>query len=180
MLGVPDHLGSHRAEPRRGRHAPAQDVRILVPVTASRESEFAVDTAARLASERSAVVTLVHVIEVPKELPLDALFPEEEAEARRILNHAAGILDRYGVHHKTQSMRASTAAAAILDAARDSDAQILVMGAPRITRRKRTVFGPNVATVLRRASCRVMLVTSPSEMSASPPEPVGEPSSEFP
>ena len=158
----PGRTRSERAVSRRGWRASEPGVRILVPVTGSRESDVAVDTAARLASEGRAVVTLVHVIEVPKELPLDALFPEEESKGRQILHHAAAILDRYGVHHKVRSMRAPTAAAAILDAADETDAQIVVLGAPRDTRRNRAVFGSNVATVLKRAPCRVMLVATPT------------------
>src|ERR1700693_41478 len=71
--------------------------RILVPVTASPASERAVTTAALLARERKGAVTLVHVIEVPKELPLDALFPDEEHDSREILSHASATLDRSGI-----------------------------------------------------------------------------------
>ena len=119
-------------------------------------------TAALLAAERTAVVTLVHVIEVPKELPLDALFPEEEQQAKEILHRACSILDRYGVHHKMQSVRSPTAAAAILEVARETNAQLLVLGTESRYRRRRTVFGHNAETVLKHATCRVMLLTAPS------------------
>lgn len=132
-----------------------------MPVTASAASERAVFTAAVLARERTAVITLVHVIEVPKELPIDALFPDEEQQAKEVLHRACSILDRYGVHHKTQSMRAITAAAAILEAARETNAQLLVLGAEGRWRKRRTVFGRNVETVLKNASCRVMLLSAP-------------------
>jgi nucleotide-binding universal stress UspA family protein len=132
-----------------------------VPVTGSAASERAIFTAALLASERTALITLVHVIEVPRELPLDALFPEEEQQAKEILHRACSLLDRYGIHHKTHSMRAPTAAAAILEAARETKAQIIVLGAEGRPRRRRTVFGRNVQTVLKNATCRVMLLNTP-------------------
>jgi nucleotide-binding universal stress UspA family protein len=132
-------------------------------VTGSAASERAVLTAARLASERTAVVILVHVIEVPRELPLDALFPEEEQQAKEILHRASSLLDRYGVHHKTHSMRAPTAATAILEAARETNAQLLVLGAEGRSRGRRTVFGRNVQTVLKNATCRVMLLSTPHD-----------------
>jgi nucleotide-binding universal stress UspA family protein len=109
------------------------------------------------------VITLVHVIEVPRELPLDALFPDEERQGREILHRASSILDRYGVHYKTRTARAPTAAAAILEAARQTDAQLVVLGAEGRSRRRRTVFGRNVETVLKKATCRVMLLTAPTE-----------------
>ena len=149
-------------DPRpRHRRRSAEYERILVPVTGSAASERAVLTAALLASEHTAVVTLVHVIEVPRELPLDALFPDEEQQAKDVLHRACSILDRYGVHHKTHSMRATTAAAAILEAAHETNAQLLVLGAEGRTRGRRTVFGRYVETVLKNATCRVMLLSAP-------------------
>jgi nucleotide-binding universal stress UspA family protein len=142
--------------------------RILVPVTASIASERAIITAAMLASERSAVITLVHVIEVPRELPLDALFPEEERQGHELLRHASNILDRYSVNYKTRSMRSTTAAAAILEAAHETDAQILILGAEQRGRRNRIGFDRNVETVLKKATCRVMLVTSAPGQNSSP------------
>jgi nucleotide-binding universal stress UspA family protein len=136
--------------------------RILVPVTASPASERAVTTAAMLAAERKGSVTLVHVIEVPRELPLDALFPDEEHDSREILGHASAILDRYGIRTVTRSVHAATAATAILEAAEEARAEIIVMGAERRARRQRTAFGRNVEYVLRRAPCRVMIVAVPS------------------
>jgi nucleotide-binding universal stress UspA family protein len=136
--------------------------RILVPVTASPASERAVTTAALLAGERKSAVTLVHVIEVPKELPLDALFPDEEHDSREILSHASATLDRYGIRTVARSVHAATAATAILEAAEDVRAEIIVMGAERRARRQRTTFGGNVEHVLKRAPCRVMIVAVPS------------------
>ena len=113
-----------------------------------------------LASEKKAHVTLVHVVEVPKELPLDALFPAEEQESRTILNHATSVLDRYGVRAHARTIHATTAANAILKVADDTDAQIIVIGTEPRERRHRVAVGRNVEHVLKRASCRVMMVTA--------------------
>jgi nucleotide-binding universal stress UspA family protein len=159
--------------------------RILVPVTPSTASKRALMTAALLASDHSAVITLVHVIEVPKELPLDALFPEEEREGLELLRQASSVLDRYSVNYKTRSVRSSTAAEAILEAAQDTDAQILIIGADHHTRRRRTGFDRDVETVLRKATCRVMLVTNAGGQDSSRrrsstlrPEPLFDPAEE--
>jgi nucleotide-binding universal stress UspA family protein len=154
-LAARDHAGS------RDRAPGVEYDRIIVPVTASPASERAVTTAAMLASEKRGEVTLVNVIEVPKELPLDSLFPAEEHESRTILSHATAALDRYGVRARARTMHATTAATAILDAAEDTHAQLIVIGTERRERRHRMAVGSNVEHVLKRASCRVMIVTLP-------------------
>jgi nucleotide-binding universal stress UspA family protein len=115
-----------------------------------------------LAAERKGTVTLVHVIEVPRELPMDALFPDEEHHSREILCQATATLERYGVRTVTRSVHAATAAAAIIQAAEETHAEIIVMGTERRTRRGRSALGANVEHVLKRAPCRVMIVGAPS------------------
>jgi len=159
---VDDSGAAARPSASRNRTRRVEYTRILVPVTASPSSERAVTTAAMLAAERKGTVTLVHVIEVPRELPLDALFPDEEHDSREILGHATATLERYGVRTVTHSVHAATAAAAIVEAAEEARAEIIVMGTERRTRRRRSALGTNVEHVLKRAPCRVMIVAAPS------------------
>lgn len=148
------------ADRHRRRRSPLAYTRILVPITASAASDRAVVTAALLASERKAEVTLLNVIEVSKDLPLDALFPDEEREGRETLRRATAILDQYGVRSHTRLIRSASAAAAILETVDDTRPEIIVMGAERRLRRQSSVFSDNVQTVLKAAPCRVMLVSA--------------------
>ena len=59
---------------------------IVVPVIESAESEEALVAAARLAAEKRATVALVHVLEVPMDLPLDADLAEREDRADELLD----------------------------------------------------------------------------------------------
>jgi nucleotide-binding universal stress UspA family protein len=155
------------------RHgSPVAYTRILVPVTASSISDRAVVTAALLASERKAEVILLNVIEVSKDLPLEALFPDEEREGRETLRRATAILDQYGVGSHTRLIRSASAAAAIIEAAAETHPEIIVMGAERRLRRQSRVFSDNVQTVLQAAPCRVMLV-SPSPEARLPQRAAG-------
>ena len=61
---------------------------IVVPVVRTAESEEALVAAARLAAERGSRVAVVHVIEVPLDLPLDVQLPDAEAEADEILDQS--------------------------------------------------------------------------------------------
>ena len=133
---------------------------ILVPLTDSSASDRAVVTAALLASERKAVVTLLNVIEVPKDLPLEALFPDEEREGREILRRATAIVDQYGVDSHARLARSPSAAAAILEAVEETRPEIVVMGAERRLRGQSRIFGDDVLAVLKGASCRVILVSA--------------------
>ena len=133
--------------------------RILVPVTDSDVSARAVITAAMLASERKAAITLLSVLEVPKGLPIDALFPEEEHQGRETLRRATAILDQYGIGSHGRLVRSAAAATAIIEAANDTHPEIIVMGAERRLHRHLRIFGDNVQAVLKAAPCRVMLVS---------------------
>jgi nucleotide-binding universal stress UspA family protein len=142
--------------------------RILVPIAGNPESEKAMDVACRIAAARSAVITVIAVVEIPAVLPLDAHMTDEESRAHQILERAASIADSYGVGVSKCHVRAREAASAILDQAAVSACEIIVLGAPR--RRRPThgsIFGDTVEHVLKRATCRVMLIgAAPIEMYA--------------
>jgi len=93
---------------------------------------------------------------------------DEESRAHRILERAAAIADSYGVGISTRRVRAREASSGILDQAALSACEIIVLGAPRRLRPTHdAIFGSTVEHVLKRASCRVMLIgAAPVEMYA--------------
>jgi APA family basic amino acid/polyamine antiporter len=144
-------------------HAVETYRRILVPVSDARNCEQAMAIACGLAAERGAVVTVLTAIEVPPELPLEAQMPAEEAEARRVINEARAIAELHGVRVNARVRRARAAGEAIVAAAKDDGAEIVVLGAPRKRRasRRAPIFGRTVAFVLAQAPCRVMVAAPP-------------------
>jgi APA family basic amino acid/polyamine antiporter len=131
---------------------------ILVPVVRSSESEEALVAAARLASERSATVVVVHVIEVPLDLPLDVELPEAEDEADDVLDNAAALVESYGVRAVSRLLRARAAGPAIVEEADRRNAEVIVMGAPRVRPTRGRIFGNTVDYVLKHSGSRVLLV----------------------
>jgi APA family basic amino acid/polyamine antiporter len=131
---------------------------ILVPVVRSSESEEALVAAARLASERSATVVVVHVIEVPLDLPLDVELPEAEEEADDVLDNAAALVESYGVRAVSRLLRARAAGPAIVEEADRRNAELIVMGAPRVRPTRGRIFGNTVDYVLKHSGTRVLLV----------------------
>lgn len=134
--------------------------RILVPLVADQESETAVALAAELAGDYGSTITAVVVVEVPAALPLDAHMLEEEAAAKRALEDARAIASARGVRVRARVLRARDAGEAIVDEAERSDADVIVLRAPRSGRRWK-MFGRTVDHVLKHAPCRVMVDSSP-------------------
>ncbi|HEX6491144.1 MAG TPA: universal stress protein [Gaiellaceae bacterium] len=130
---------------------------ILVPVKPGRESEEAIDFACRLATERGASIAAVSVVTVPLELPLDAELPEAEAAADEVLDAAVAIGELYGVSVVGRLLRARSPGRAIVREAERRGTEIIVIGAPRAARPKRTIFSETVDYVLKNAPCRVMV-----------------------
>ncbi len=130
---------------------------ILVPVKPGRMSQEAVDVACRLATQRRATIVALAVVLVPLEMPLDATLPDEEAEAYEVLDAARAIGELYGVDVIERLVRARSAGRAIVDEAARRGTEIIVMGAPRRDRPRRTIFSDTVDFVLKHAQCRVMV-----------------------
>jgi APA family basic amino acid/polyamine antiporter len=139
---------------------------ILVPIAPGYPSDEAMDVACRLAGERRASIVAETVIEVPLELPLDALLPEQVEEANLQLDEASAIGESYGVNVTERIVRARNAGRAIVDEATRRGSEIIVMGGPRRVRLavgRRPIFGDTVDFVLKHAPCRVMVAAGKDE-----------------
>jgi APA family basic amino acid/polyamine antiporter len=130
---------------------------IVVPVVRSFESEEALVAAARLAADRAARVAVVHVLEVPLDLPLDVELPALEAEADDVLDQAAAIVESYGVRAVVRFLRARAAGPAIVEEAEGRNAELIVIGAPRVRAGRKRIFGATVDYVVRHSATRVLI-----------------------
>jgi nucleotide-binding universal stress UspA family protein len=147
------------------RIAPAEHERIVVAVDGSEESMHATAVAAQLVSQKGELV-FVHVLEVPLEFPLDANPPPGEEEARRsgreLLARCEAAADRYGVSSRRALRRRHAAGPAIVEAADQFDAGLIVIaGDRRFARSGRLRLGTTATYVLKHADCRVMVVSAP-------------------
>ncbi|HVC06020.1 MAG TPA: amino acid permease [Solirubrobacterales bacterium] len=159
---------------------------ILVPVFGTELDDDIVATAGRLAAaevkqadpERpDSKLEIVYVIEVPLTMPLDAaLPPEREEEARRVLARAKQVGEEYeDVAVSAEMIRARDVGAGIVEAARRSDAEAIVVGGEPPTKirggamyggvgaAKPAEIGAATEYVLKKSPCRVLL-TAPPEM----------------
>ena len=170
---------------------------LLVPVFGSELDDDIVATAGRLAAaeqedrddDEGSHVAIVYVVEVPLAVPLDAeLPPEREAEARRALERAREVAEEYeDVAVSTETIRARKVGAGIVDAARRSDAEAIVIGGepPSKIRGGATLGGIGAAKpaeigaateyVLKKAPCQVLLTAPPETPMEEHDEPQPEP-----
>jgi APA family basic amino acid/polyamine antiporter len=137
---------------------------IVVPVVRSAETEEALVAAARLVAERAGRVVVVHVLEVPLDLPIDAELPQAEDEADELLDEARALVESYGVRVVDRLVRGRSASTVIVDEALRLNADVVIIGAPR--RRKVSarvpVFGRTVDRVLKSSPCRVLVTAGRS------------------
>jgi nucleotide-binding universal stress UspA family protein len=135
--------------------------KILVPMKLGDIGEEMVATAVKLAQERHAAVEALHVIKVPLELPLDAPLEEEEKRAIESIEEAKALGADHGVEVHGQIVRARSIGDAIVKAAEQTGADLIVLGSAPRWRRQSRFFSPTVDYVLKKAPCEVLVVAFP-------------------
>jgi K+-sensing histidine kinase KdpD len=106
-------------------------------------------------------VHLVHVIEVPRALPLKAVLAQESERADQMLNSAISIAERVGCDAVAEVVQARDAGTAIVDEARDHNCALLLIGLVRNSSKGQCELNKTVSYVLANSTCRVWLVQDP-------------------
>jgi APA family basic amino acid/polyamine antiporter len=135
--------------------------KILVPMKLGEIGEEMVATAVKLAQERGAGVEALHVILVPLDQPLDAELIDQEERAAASLAEAAVLGADHGVKVEGRSVRARSIGEAIVQAAEETGADLIVLGSSPRWRRQSRFFSPTVDYVLRKAPAEVLVVAFP-------------------
>jgi len=110
-------------------------------------------------------VHLVHVIEVPRALPLKAVLTQESERADSILNSAVVLAERVGCDAVAEVVQARDAGPAIVDEARDHNCALLLIGCTRNSAKSQNELSQTVAYILANSPCRVWLVQDPLQES---------------
>jgi APA family basic amino acid/polyamine antiporter len=153
-----------RVEPAEADLVPAEEgiyQRILVPVKLGPIGEEVFATAIKLAEERGSTVDALHVITVPLSMPLDAELLDAEERAEASLADARILAAEHGVFVEGEVVRARSIGQAIVEVAKNRDADLIVLGSAPRWRRQSRFFSPTVDYVLRKAPCEVMVVAFP-------------------
>jgi len=107
---------------------------VLIVFSADIKSEVLMALALKMAKGQHVDVVASYVIEVPLTLPIGASLPKEEREALEVLTAAKEIGRKAGLEIQTRTIRDRQAGPAIIHAARDENARLIVMGTYRENR----------------------------------------------
>src|SRR5579884_2205132 len=154
-------LLEHVEPAEEGKLPEAEFSKILVPMKLGEIGEEMVATAVKLAQERGAAVVALHVIRVPLDRPLDAELFDQEERAAASLAEAAALGDDLGVEVEGRSIRARSIGEALVQAAEETGADLIVLGSSPRWRRQSRFFSPTVDYVLRKAPAEVLVVAFP-------------------
>jgi nucleotide-binding universal stress UspA family protein len=130
--------------------------RIVVPLAGSSVDPDVIRVAAMLAKPSKGELLAIHVIEVRWNLPLDAVLDKETETGELLLEQAAKLGTQAGVAIETELLQAREAAAAIIDTARERNADLIIVGMPYRRRLGRTYVGRTVQGVYVGAHCAVL------------------------
>ncbi len=134
---------------------------IVVPLTEEKTAMSTVELACQLSLERHARILLVYVIRLPYTVDLNVPFPEAEEQAQKMLAMGELIVRQHDLVPESRVLRHRTMGQAVSELAREVSAQTIVMSTGK---RRWWSFGRLdhiVASVMRNAPCRVVLVEQP-------------------
>ena len=131
----------------------------LVPVDGTAAAYNALAVTCDLARKNRAKVAALHVIEVPRSLPVEADLAPEAARGEEVLTRAEQIADEHDVQLDGELLQARDAGQALVDEAVEIGAGAIVMGLDYRRRPSgRFEIGRFPEYVLANAPCEVWLI----------------------
>src|SRR5919201_3729817 len=130
--------------------------RIILTLGGSSVDADLIKLGATLAKANKAQITAIHVIEVRWNLALDAVLDAETERGEILLDEAAKIAQQAGLSIETELLQAREAAAAIIDTAREREADLILVGMPYRKRLGAVYVGRTVESVYKGAHCAVL------------------------
>ena len=118
--------------------------------------------ACSMAKRAKRKVHLLHVIEVPRTLPLKAVLSEESANADKLLTEAMAIANEAGCAAVAEVVQARDTGTAIVDEAKDHSCALILLGVVREAHKTHTALDKTIPYVLENAPCRVWVVQDPA------------------
>jgi len=108
-------------------------------------------------------VVIIHVVEVPRALPLDADLTDAVAAGEAALSNAERLARQADVHVETEILQARLTGAAIVDEATERGVDLIIMAAQNHRRLGEYSPGITLPYVLKNAPCRVWVTRAPQQ-----------------
>ena len=143
------------------------DAGVLVAIRDPEHVDALVKLACQMAKGTGAELTVLNVVEVAPALPLDADSDLLDRPGKDALERAGKVAwDAFAIKVRTRLVRARDAGAAIVDEARDQQADLLVLGYHGKHGLGEILLGSTVQYVAAHAPCRVIVHIIPTPTKA--------------
>ncbi len=131
--------------------------KVLVPVHGDECDTEALSLACDLTRDSKGTVYIVYVIEVHRELPLDAEAVLEEDRSETVLQHMEHLGKRFHGNIQAEILRARDAGPALVQEAEEREVEAIVMALPYKTHHGIFSLGHTAPYILKNAACPVLL-----------------------
>ncbi len=138
--------------------------RIVVPISGQPSDTFTVELACLLAKQDRGSIEPIYVIEVSRDLPIDAELQDQIDRGEELLADAEKQIRAAGIPCETSLLQARDVGAAIVDEAMQAGADAIVMGLTYKKRFGEYEIGPCASYVLKNAPCRVVVARQPQTL----------------
>lgn len=131
--------------------------KIMVPVKGSAIDEETVRLACATARQHKARVLVIHVIEIRRNLPLEAENAPEIQHGELVLENAENYARDTGVQIETELLQARVAGPVLLDEATERGVDLIIVGIPYRKPLEEFYLGSVARYLLKNAPCQVWL-----------------------
>ena len=131
--------------------------KVLVPVHGDECDTEALSLACDITRDSKGKVYVVYVIEVRRELPLDAEATMEEERCETVLERMENLGKRFHGNVQAEILRARDAGPALVQEAEEREVEAIVMALPYKTNHGVFSLGRTVPYILKNAECPVLL-----------------------
>jgi nucleotide-binding universal stress UspA family protein len=132
---------------------------ILIPTDGTQTNETILEFICSIHKVINAIINVVFIIEVPRNLPLDASLPEKEDAAKAAIARAKGIAEKFDVSINTSIIYARTSEDSILTTAADLGCDVIAIAQDN---QKLRIFSNTASNIYQRAKCSVWLFNNKS------------------
>jgi nucleotide-binding universal stress UspA family protein len=132
--------------------------KLLVPVAGHGTDDEAIQIACSVGRRQKARIYVIYVIEVKRNLPLDAELEPEQEKGEKVLDRAEKMAAALDANIETELLQAREVGPAIVDEAIERGVDAIVMGLPYKRRFGEFTLGGTVNHVLKNAPCSVWVV----------------------
>ena len=100
---------------------------ILAIITGSTAEQYVATTASRLAKQMKTELSLLYVIEVPRNYPIDMEVPIETEKGEKALSNIEEIVNRFKIKSKGEILQARFSGSAILSQSENIGADTIIL-----------------------------------------------------